>query len=166
MEFFTTPRINLTTLFREVIPNCILRTDSGKSVEGFALKVARCARSLSALALLGKRTTRAACPISIGRPGKQPAGSSQAGSAPKAGYRGVGERLEAVEQCPNAPDGPSGAMQHSSVTRLLEPFTIGCGCLRYASRVSTCGCANPRALQNTRQTDREQLYMKERLCHI
>ncbi len=41
---------NLTTLFREVIPNChgILSTDSAnlKSVEGFALKVARCARSL------------------------------------------------------------------------------------------------------------------------
>ena len=28
----------------------------------------------------------------------------------------------------------------------------------------TCGCANP--LQNVRLSDREQLYMKERLCHI
>ena len=116
-----------------------------KSLEGFALKVARCARSLSALALLGKRTTRAACPISIGRPGKQPAGSSQAGSAPKAGYRGVGERLEAVEQCSYAPDGPLGARQHSSVTRLLEPFTTGCGCLRYASRVSYVRMCKPPA---------------------
>ena len=120
-EFLTTPGINLTTLFREVIPNCILRTDSGKSVEGFALKVARCARSLSALALLGKRTTRAPCPLSIGTPGKQPPGSIASG--PGKDSRGVGARLEAVEQCSYAPDRPLVAMQHSSVTRLLEPFT-------------------------------------------
>ena len=40
---------NLATLFREVTPNFIvLSTDSANlnSVEGFALKVARCARSL------------------------------------------------------------------------------------------------------------------------
>ena len=98
-------------------------------------KRARCARSLSAQALHGKRTMRAACPSYIGRPGKQPAGSIQAESAPKVGYRGVGERLEAVEHGSYAPDGPLGAMQHSSVSRLLEPFTTGCGCLRYASRV-------------------------------
>ena len=68
---------------------------------------------------------RAACPSYIGRPGKQPAGSIQleAESAPKVGYRGVGERLEAVEHGSYAPDGPLGARQHSSVTRLLEPFT-------------------------------------------
>ena len=90
-------------------------------------KRARCARSLSAQALHGKRTMRAACPIQIGRPGKQPAGSIQAESAPKVGYRGVGARLEAVEHGSYAPDGPLGAMQHSSESRLLEPFTTGIG---------------------------------------
>ena len=69
---------------------------------------------------------RAACPSYIGRPGKQPAGSIQAESAPKVGYRGVGERLEAVEHGSYAPDGPLGAMQHSSESRLLEPFTTLC----------------------------------------
>ena len=34
-----------------------------KSLEGFALKVARCARSLKPLALLGKRAMRAPCPL-------------------------------------------------------------------------------------------------------
>ena len=43
MEFFTTPRlgINLTTLFREVIPNCILRTDSGNRQKVLHRKRAR-----------------------------------------------------------------------------------------------------------------------------
>ena len=53
-----------------------------KSLEGLSLKVARCARSLSAQALHGKRTMRAACPSYIGRPGKQPAGSKTSGIGP------------------------------------------------------------------------------------
>ena len=44
------------------------------------------------------------------------------GHGPWADSRGVGARLEAVAQCSYAPDRPLGAMQHSSVTRLLGPF--------------------------------------------
>ena len=109
MECFTTPGINRTTLFREVIGIVYLATDSGNPQKVLHRKRARCARSLSAQALHCKRTMRAACPSYIGRPGKQPAGSIQAESAPKAGYRGVGERLEAVEHGSYAPDGPLGA---------------------------------------------------------
>ena len=145
MECFTTPGINRTTLFREVIGIVYLATDSGNPQKVLHRKRARCARSLSAQALHGKRTMRAACPSYIGRPGKQPAGSIQAESAPKVGYRGVGERLEAVEHGSYAPDGPLGAIQHSSVSRLLEPFTTGCGCLRYASRVSYVRMCKPPA---------------------
>ena len=38
-----------------------------------------------------------------------------------------------------------GCQQHSSVSRLLEPFTTGCGCLRYASRVSHVWMCKPPA---------------------
>ena len=145
MEFFTTPGINLTTLFREVIPNCILRTDSGNRQKVLHRKRARCARSLSAQALHGSEPCGPRVPHrSEGQASNRPA-PRQAESAPNSDYRGAGERLEAVEHGSYAPDGPLGARQHSSVSRLLEPFTTGCGCLRYASRVSYVRMCKPPA---------------------
>ena len=95
---------------------------------------------------------RAACPSYIGRPGKQPAGSIQAESAPKVGYRGVGERLEAVEHGSYAPDGPLGARKHSSVSRLLEPFTTWTTVRREVSRSAGLGGVPRRENQRKRIT--------------
>jgi hypothetical protein len=81
---------------------------------------------------------------SEGQASNRPA-PKQAESAPNSDYRGAGERLEAVEHGSYAPDGPLGTRKHSSASRLLEPFTTGCGCLRYASRVSYVRMCKPPA---------------------
>ena len=97
-----------------------------KSVGGSALKeVARCTRSLSARRLPVKCTMWAACPISIGKPGKQPPGSSIAGSATRRRYPWSRSGVGATEQCFCAPDGLLGAFEHPPDARLLLPFVTG-----------------------------------------